>query len=125
MTENSHHNVVVMGASNKPDRYSNKAIRLLKQHGYHVIPIHPNLAEIENIAVVDRIDEIQERVDTLTMYLNPVKSVLYADSIIALNPGRMIFNPGSESAELEERLRKSHIPLIKACTLVLLRSGRF
>ena len=33
--------VAILGASDKPDRYSNKAQRLLRQHGHTVVPVHP------------------------------------------------------------------------------------
>jgi hypothetical protein len=37
----------------------------------------------------------------------------------------VIFNPGSESAELGRRLREHHIQWFEACTLVMLRTGQF
>jgi len=119
------HTVVVLGASNKAERYSNKAIRQLKQHHYRVIPVHPLLHEIEGIPVAKRLDQIQEKVDTLTVYLEPQKSQSLIASIVALRPGRVILNPGTESVELENRLSQNKIPCIKACTLVLLQSGEF
>jgi uncharacterized protein len=45
--------------------------------------------------------------------------------IVALAPGRVILNPGAESAELELALRNARIPFERACTLVLLRVGQF
>ena len=38
------HVVAVLGASRKPARYSNQAVRLLKTSGYRVIPIHPQFS---------------------------------------------------------------------------------
>ena len=43
--------VVVLGASDKPDRYSNRAVRLLKAEAYRVIPVHPTLDTVEGLAV--------------------------------------------------------------------------
>ncbi len=48
-----------------------------------------------------------------------------SDSILALNPGRVIFNPGAESRKLEVLLTEHQIPCINACTLVMLQSGAF
>jgi predicted CoA-binding protein len=36
-------NVAVLGASNKPDRYSYKAVMLLKEMGHAPYPVHPTL----------------------------------------------------------------------------------
>jgi predicted CoA-binding protein len=122
---NQERTVVVLGASNDPKRYSNMAVRLLKEHGYRVIPVHPQHKKIEDLMVARELESIHEPVDTLTLYVGPVRSAALSDSIVALKPGRIIFNPGSECADLEKRLSENQIPFLKACTLVMLQSGRF
>jgi predicted CoA-binding protein len=37
----------VLGASIKRERYSNQALRMLREHGYRVIAVHPAHVEIE------------------------------------------------------------------------------
>lgn len=117
--------VVVLGASHKPERYSNQAIRLLREYGHSVIPVHPKLQEAEGIAVVNSLDAIEGTVDTLTMYIGAERSDQIADAILALKPGRVIFNPGSENANLERRLSDAGVAHERACTLVLLRTDQF
>ncbi len=117
--------VVVMGASNKPERYSNKAVRLLLEHGHEVIPVHPKLDEVEGLKVIHRLDEIGGAVDVLTLYVGPDVSSAAAEAIVLLHPGHVIFNPGSENLVLEARLREVGIAHEQACTLVLLRTAQF
>jgi predicted CoA-binding protein len=117
--------VVILGASNKSYRYSNLAIKLLLEKGYRVIPIHPKLKEIEGLPVTHSLAGVQEKVDTLTMYVGPERSRALADSIVSLKPKRVIFNPGTESSSLEGRLTQNNIPFIKACTIVMLQTGEF
>ena len=62
--------IVVLGASNKPQRFSNRAIRMLMDYGYHVIPVHPKLENIEGLVVTHHLSNIQEPVDTLTGMLS-------------------------------------------------------
>ncbi len=119
------HRVVVLGASHKLERYSNQAVRLLCEHGHEVIPVHPKLEEVEGIKVVNSLDLIQGDVDTLTLYVGPERSSALTDDILRLKPGRVIFNPGSENAELEKHLNSAGISFEHACTLVLLRTGQF
>jgi hypothetical protein len=123
----SHQNqrVVVMGASHKPERYANQAIRLLLDHGHTVIPVHPRLDAAEGLPVVHQLSEIDGPVDTLTLYIGPERSSPIAEAIVQLHPGRVIFNPGTESPALETRLDQAGIPHEQACTLVLLRTGQF
>ncbi|NWG38500.1 MAG: CoA-binding protein [Hydrogenophilaceae bacterium] len=117
--------VVVLGASHKPERYSNQAIRLLREYQHEVIPVHPRLEEVEGIKVANSLDAIEGTVDTLTMYVGAERSSAIIGSILKLGPRRVIFNPGSENPDLESRLEAANIPFERACTLVLLRTGQF
>ena len=122
---NKSQRVVVLGASHKPERYSNQAIRLLREHGHEVIPVHPRLEQAEGIPVANSLDLIEGAVDTLTMYIGAERSSQIADAILTLRPGRVIFNPGSENGELAAKLQAACIPFEHACTLVLLSTGQF
>ncbi len=117
--------VVVLGASPKPERYSNRAVKLLLEHGHSVIPVHPAAQEIEGLTVVPRLESVQGRVDSLTVYLSPVHTDSMVDSLIALRPGRVIFNPGTENPMVKDALAKAGIRTEEACTLVLLNTGQF
>lgn len=117
--------VVVLGASNKPERYSHKAVVMLADEGYDVVPVHPLLKEINGISVVPNLDMITDLVHTLTVYVGPRRIAALIPAIVALQPGRVILNPGAESEELEAILKEEGIPCIQACTLVLLSTGQF
>ncbi len=117
--------VVVLGASPKRQRFSNQALRLLQKHGYKVIPVHPVIDEIESIKVLASLEDINEPVDTLTLYLSADKGETLAESIINLNPRRVIFNPGTKSTSLMTTLTEKGIMCIEDCTLVMLNSGTF
>jgi predicted CoA-binding protein len=119
------HNVVVLGASPKPARYSNMAQRMLMEQGYRVIPVHPKIKEIEGIAVTHNLRAVKGTTHTLTLYVGADRSYSMIDDIIRLNPRRVIFNPGSESADLEQRLREHRVPTVHGCTLVMLRTNQF
>lgn len=123
--ENTIRTVVMLGASDKRERHSNRAIRLLKSEGYRVIPVHPILESIEGFPVVHSLKEIQEPVDTLTIYLSPERCRPLIDDIVALRPGRVILNPYTEFDEIKDRLTKAGIPFLEACTLVMLSTGQF
>lgn len=121
----SEHAVVILGASPKPARYAYQALRLLDDMGYRVVPVHPNFDQIDGIPVVPHLGAIRDPVHTLTLYVGPERSQSLIEDIVALAPGRVILNPGTESPELEEALSQAGIPSERACTLVLLRTGQF
>jgi predicted CoA-binding protein len=117
--------VAVLGASHKPERYSNQAVRMLKEYGHTVVPVTPGRKVIEDLPVVPDLGSIEGRIDTLTMYVGPERSTQLQEAILALKPGRVILNPGTESPDLEQALSDAGIPWLHACTLVMLRTGQF
>lgn len=118
-------NVAILGASNKPERYSHQAVVLLAQKGHAVFPVNPALAEIEGHRVYKKLADIPVPLHTLTLYVSPALSTGLAAAILAAQPARVIFNPGTENPELEAQLAAAGIETIRACTLVLLRTGQF
>lgn len=118
-------NVAILGASNKPERYSNQALRLLAEHGHTVYPVHPALANIDGHPTFPRLAEIPDPLHTITMYVSPAHSSGMAGDLIAAKPARVIFNPGTENPPLEEQLAAAGLNVVRACTLVLLRTGQF
>ncbi|MBL9131364.1 MAG: CoA-binding protein [Verrucomicrobiaceae bacterium] len=117
--------VVIIGASDNPERYSHKALLLLRRHGHEVVPVHPKLAEIEGIPVTADLSAISGAVDTVTMYVGAAISAGLKDKLAAMRPRRVIFNPGAENADLARDLEKAGIACEEACTLVLLHTGQF
>lgn len=117
--------VAVLGASPKRERYSNQAIRLLREYGHTVLPVNPVQTEIEGLPVIAALDALPTGIDTVTMYVSPAHSEGLLPSLLALAPRRVIFNPGAENARLEEGLKAAGIAVEEACTLVLLRTGQF
>jgi hypothetical protein len=115
---------LVLGASENPDRYSYKAIRSLRRHGHEVVAIGNRKGTVEGVSIAT--DQApQEEIDTVTLYLNPTNQRPYYDYILGLNPKRIIFNPGTENAELERMAQEKGIEPMEACTLVLLSIGRY
>ena len=123
--DSSKRHVVVLGASPKKHRYSNQTVRILKERGYPVTPVHPKAMLIEGIKVLSSVEEIDRPVDTLTLYVGPQHLEPQIDALLALKPGRVIFNPGSESKVFRERLDEAGIPWLETCTLVMLDMDTF
>lgn len=117
--------VVVLGASPDPERYSNKAQRLLGEHGHRVIPVSPVYDKVEGVPTLKSVAEVSSPVNTLTLYLSPKRLLQMQDDIVRLRPGRVIFNPGTETPELQQALTTAGIPWKEACTLVMLRTGQY
>ncbi len=115
---------VVIGASAKTDRYSNRAVRMLHKYGHDVIALGFEHAIIDN-TTIETDWKVYENIDTVTLYVNPLRQKEYYNYIFSLKPKRVIFNPGTENAELEQLCFDNNIQPIEACTLVMLSTGQF
>lgn len=115
---------VVIGASAKPDRYSNRAVRMLQKNNHEVVALGFEQASIENIPIQTEWENY-ENIDTVSLYLNPQRQKEYYQYILGLKPKRIIFNPGTENQELEKLALEHHVQPLEACTLVLLTTGQY
>ena len=121
----SQQRVVILGASHNPDRYSYKAMKLLQQHGHETVLVNRGVTEIEGQPVLADIGDVTGPVDTLTLYVKEEVTTLVLDKILALKPGRVIFNPSTKNTRLMMALDDADIPWVDGCTIVMLKSGQF
>ena len=117
-------NVLVIGASNNPDRYAYKAIEMLLKYSHQPIPFSKKKAEVCGLVIENEWKSWGD-VHTVTLYINPELQKVYYQNIIALKPKRVIFNPGTENPEFEVLLKENGIEPTEACTLVMLSIGQF
>ena len=115
---------LVLGASENPDRYSNKAILSLRKKGHEVVAIGGRKGQVLDVPI-DTAQGSLEGIDTVTLYLNPANQRPYIDYILSLKPKRIIFNPGTENIQFEALAEEAGIKPVEACTLVLLSIGQY
>ncbi|MBI4233997.1 MAG: CoA-binding protein [Chloroflexi bacterium] len=60
--------VAVVGASNNPKRPGNIAPRFLMEHGYRIIPVNPNEAEVLGQKCYPNLAAIPEKVDIVSVF---------------------------------------------------------
>ncbi len=116
---------LVAGASTHPFRFSFKAAHMLKQFGHPVYLVGRTPGEVAGEPIHTSWPEKLDRLDTITLYLNPVHQAIVAEKIITLNPKRIIFNPGAENDELAFKAQREGIEVEYACTLVMLNTGQY
>lgn len=115
---------LVFGASLKPDRYANMAIHKLVKAGCDVVAFGVHKGEVAGVVIDTKLKQY-EKIDTVTLYLNPSRQQDYYNYIVALNPKRVIFNPGTENPEFYSILKANNIDFEVACTLVLLSTHQY
>ena len=124
MSESQPKRTVVIGASPNPERYSHIAVQRLRQAGHPVVAVELRPGTIADVSIhTDK--PLPERVDTVTLYVGPTHQRVWLDYILSLHPKRVIFNPGTEHAEVEMQLQAAGIETERACTLVLLSTASY
>lgn len=121
----SKHKTLVLGATENPSRYANMAIRKLRNYGHEVAAVGRREGEVLDVPIETDVATHTDDIDTVTLYLNPNNQQPYYDYLLSLNPRRVIFNPGTENPELENKLRAIGTEPIEACTLVMLSTGQY
>lgn len=115
---------LVVGASLKEERYSNKAIQMLREYGHEVVAHGLKEGKVLDVDIFKEWKSYTD-VDTVTLYLNPARQEEFYEAIVKLHPRRVIFNPGTENKEFVSLLTKNNIQSEEACTLVLLRTEQY
>ncbi len=115
---------LVLGASDRPDRYSYLAVTKLRGNGHPVVAIGRKPAKVGDVEIgTDK--QPLTGIDTVTLYLSPIHQKEYYDYILSLYPKRVIFNPGAENPELATLAQANGIQPVEGCTLVMLSTGQY
>jgi len=115
---------LVMGASTKPERYSNLAVRKLVENNIDTTAFGLGGGTVSGIQIKDKLEDFQN-IHTISLYLNPKNQREYYQKIMKMRPKRVIFNPGTENPGFQSMLTEAGIQVEEACTLVLLATGQY
>lgn len=115
---------LVLGASLKPNRYSNYAVQRLVANDIETVAFGLRKGIVSGIEIdVELLD--YKGIHTVTLYLNPKRQKDYYNYILSLKPKRVLFNPGTENTEFYKILKANSITYEEACTLVLLSTKQY
>lgn len=122
---NTNKSTLILGASTNTERYSNKAFYKLKAASHTVFALGSRAGVIGDTKIYTEHQSEWKNVDTVTLYLSPVRQETYYDYLTNLKPRRVVFNPGTENKKLESLLHEAGIETELACTLVLLATNQY
>ena len=111
-------NVAVIGASNDPRKFGNKAVRAYLAHGHSVFPVNPHETTIEGQPVFRSITDIPTDLDATLVYVPPRITIQELPAIARKGPGQLFLNPGSEDAAVVARAAELGLAPILACSII-------
>lgn len=115
---------LILGATTNPTRYAYIAAQRLTAAGHDIIPVGIKTGELAGKTILNGKPDVPA-VDTVTLYVGPQHQPEYYDWLLRVAPKRIIFNPGTENAELMKLARQEGIEVVSGCTLVMLAAGQY
>ncbi len=115
---------LILGATPDPSRYAYLAANRLMRTGHPIVNVGIKKGEVAGVAI-EKAETVYDDIDTITLYVGPQNQPPLYDYILATNPKRIIFNPGTENPELRRMARERGIETLSACTLVMLSTGEY
>jgi predicted CoA-binding protein len=110
--------VAIIGASNDPRKFGNKAVRAFQQQGYTVYPVNPNETEVEGLTAYKSIRDVPERPFMISVYVPPPVLVKLLPDISAKGCDELWLNPGTESDEALAEAERLKLNVVQACSIV-------
>lgn len=115
---------LVLGATPDSSRYAYLAANRLVRTGHTIVNVGIKTGDVAGVPI-EKPEAIHDDIDTVTLYVGTRNQPPLYDYILATNPRRIIFNPGTENSELKQLARERGIETVSACTLVMLATGEY
>lgn len=116
---------LVLGATPNPARVAYQAVHQLQDAEETLVLTGIRKGEVAGLPILKKEETPEAPVDTITLYIGARHQPEWYDFILARQPRRVIFNPGTENPELESLLSQNGIEPLRACTLVLLTLNQY
>ena len=106
------HNIAVVGASPNPERPSHRVFDYLAHHGYHVIPVNPNVKEIMGHTSYPDLKAIKEKVEVVDIFRSSDEVMPVVDEAIRIGAKVIWMQEGVINEEAAAKAKKSGLLVV-------------
>ncbi len=110
----------VMGVTDKTHRFGYKIYKILKERGYTVYGINPNLPMLEGEKIYASIADLPETVDVLDVVVNPTLAKKALEEAKEAGIENIFFQPGSHVEETVEKAEELGLNWVCSCAYAAL-----
>jgi len=104
--------VAVVGASSNPDRPSYKVLKYLSEHGYTVIPINPNTAEVIGLQCYPDLTAIPMQVEVVDIFRSASDLMTTVDEAIKVGAKAVWMQEGIINEEAANKARQAGLLVV-------------
>lgn len=113
------HVFAVAGVSSNPKKYGHQVYKDLKEAGYAVYPINPNLDEIMGDRCYHSLSELPETPDVVDTVVPPAVTEKIVEECKELGIDKVWMQPGSESKKAIDFCKRNNIKVVHdVCVMV-------
>jgi uncharacterized protein len=99
--------VAIIGISDNPSRASHWIALDLKEKGYEVTGVNPQLPAVPGIPVVAGLEDLKGPLEIVNIYRSPDAIPALVDALIPLKPPVLWLQPGAQNPAAEEKARQA------------------
>jgi len=110
--------VAVIGASSNRGKYGNKAVRAYVRQGYRVIPINPNVSEVEGLKTYASVLDVPGPIDMATVYVPGAVGMKVVEDLARKGVPEVWLNPGADDDPVIARARALGLNIVVACSIM-------
>ena len=118
--------IAVVGVSRKKTKFGNAIYKELKQKGYQVIPINPNITDYEGETCYPDLLSLSEKVDAVVICVPPVQTEKVVKEAARAGINKVWLQQGSQSDEAIKFCEENGIDCISnECILMFAQPSAF
>ncbi|HEY0628671.1 MAG TPA: CoA-binding protein [Sphingomicrobium sp.] len=106
--------IAMVGASDRPDRPSNRVMKFLQDQGYRVIPVNPQITgeHVHGEYVWRELAQIGEPIDIVDIFRRPIAAGEAVDEAIAVGAKAVWLQLGVINVEAAERAEAAGLKVV-------------
>ena len=104
--------VALVGATSNPDRPSYKVFKYLSQHGFKVIPVNPNIAEVMETQCYPDLTAIPVQVEVVDIFRSPLDLLPTVEEAIKVDAKAVWMQEGVINEEAASKARQAGLLVV-------------
>lgn len=118
--------IAVVGVSRKKTKFGNAIYRELKQKGYTVFPINPNMTAFENDICYPNLLSVPDKVDAVVLNIPPMQTIKVLREADKAGIRKVWLQQGSQSEDAIKYCEENEIEcVINECILMFAQPSAF